>query len=111
MIKGYTLRVRRNESVTTEASYPAWERPILEAVHPETTVVRECEIDRPAPSAEEEYVRLENRYKNAVEEDGRKGQSFVAAIYGQHGLGIQRLQEAIDAAAVSDVSDLVGDAA
>ena len=112
MIKGYLLRVRRNESVTVEASYPAWERAIIEAVHPETSVVREVTIDRAPPIAEDEYVRLENRYKHTTEENGSKGVSFVAAVYGQYQGGMQRLQEAIDAAAVVETADsLMGDPA
>ena len=117
MIKGYILRVRRNESVTTETAFPQWERPIMEAVHPETTVVREVDINRAAPSAEEEFMRLENRYRQMTNEDGSKGSSFVSAIYGHaNGGGIQRLQEAIDAATVSDAppagaDDLMGQVA
>lgn len=117
MIKAYVLRVRRNESVTVEATYPAWELPILEAVHPETTVVSETTIDRDPPGAEEEYTRLENRYKHSTDENGAKSLAFVAAVYGQFNGGVQRLQAAIDAATVGehapahDVDALMGDAA
>ncbi len=116
MIKGYLLRVRRNESVTIESAFPAWERHILESVHPETSVVREIEMNRAPPPAEEEFVRLENRYRQTTNEDGSKGSSFVAAIYGHaNGGGIQKLQAAIDAATLSDApadgEDLLGEVA
>jgi hypothetical protein len=116
MIKGYLLRVRRNESVTIEAAFPAWERHILESVHPETSIVREVLMDRAAPSAEEEFVRLENRYRQTTNEDGSKGSSFVAAIYGHaNGGGIPKLQAAIDEATVAgepagEVEALLGEA-
>ena len=66
--------------------------------------MREVEIDRAAPVAEEEYTRLENRYRQSTNEDGSKGLPFVAAVYGQYQNGIRELQKAIDASVIEQVS-------
>lgn len=102
-IKYVQVKIRRNELHTLEDSYPTWELPILEAMHGSgVTVTKEFAVTRDTPTAEEEYQRLDNRYRRMENEDGSKGMPYVAAVYGQHALGINRLREAIEAAIADD---------
>lgn len=118
-IKYAKVRIRVNELHTQETSVPEWEVPILDAVH-SGAVARMEDVfiyrDQP-PSAEDEFRRLENRYRNTVNEDGSRGLPYVVSVYGQYGIGVAALNTAIQAAvehvtepvAAPAADDLIGD--
>lgn len=114
MYKTQKVSVKRNETSSIVDTFPLWEIPILQAVHNEVELLEMGVSSRVAPAAEEEYVRLENRYKYTTDDNGARGISFMGAVYGQHGVGLERLQAAIDKATVSEeaeAADLLGEVA
>ena len=109
-LKYVDLLLKRDSALHIPETVGAWEVPILEAVFPEVEVKREFLITRDAPVVEDEFARLSNRYGRSENEDGSKGLPFVEAVYGQHGIGHNRLKAAIEAATVSpetNVDDLM----
>jgi hypothetical protein len=91
-----TIDIRRSENTTIRKDVPAWEVPVLEAVHGDVTVIDDLSVSSPiGPNANDEYMRLSNLYKNTKNEDGSQGVPFVAAVYGQFQQGIEALGEAI----------------
>lgn len=91
---------------------PAWEIPILVHLFGEGNVtlagesekvmdVNDGSIDRPYPSAKDEYIRLENNYGSSPKDD----QSYVAAVYGNVPIGLRELQKAIDAAKADEAEE------
>lgn len=118
MLKFQTLAIRISERHTQQVTVAEWEVPLLEIVHSDVSVVSESLVKRDPPAAEDEYVRLQNRYKSSVNEDGSKGLPYIATVYGQFGIGTKALGRAIEAATVDapedehyietvDVSDLI----
>lgn len=110
MLKHIQVEIRRNEQTTIAGSYPAWELPLLQAVHGHDSVVIKGDklVDRQPPEAADEFKRLEDRYKRSREDDGSYGPSFVSMVYGQ--LGVAKLNDAIKAAVTSaPQNSLVGD--
>lgn len=78
---------------------PAWEVPILDAVHGGgVSEVRDLVEERPAPSSDAEYERLGAVYGNSVTDDGAQGPPYVAAVYGSMGEGRRRLRAAMQEA-------------
>ena|SRR6266853_552696 len=111
-IKALELRIVRNELATFVEWFPAWELPILEAMHQSVTVIGQSIFDdRNPPDVQEEYNRLQTRYGRTTNEDGSRGLPYVAAVYGQFNVGYSRLGDAIKAATVdtppADASDLL----
>jgi hypothetical protein len=105
--------IQRDAALAIPQKVPVWELPILEAVHPTVEVVSESAFEREPPEAEDEFRRLSTKYGRSENEDGSKGLPFVDAVYGQHGIGIGRLRDAIKAATVeetADAADLLGQA-
>ena len=89
------LDIRTSELTNTRVEVAAWESPILQAVHGENvTFISESVLDREAPEAGDEFVRLSERYKGETEESA----PFVTMVYGQFGPGVAALQKAITAA-------------
>lgn len=89
------LDIRTSELSTTRVEVAAWESPVLQAVHGDNvSFVSESVVDRAAPEAGDEFVRLSERYKGETEETP----PFVTAVYGQFGPGVAALQKAIEAA-------------
>lgn len=110
MIEYANVRVTINELHTQETEYPVWEVPILRAVHGDAVeILSKRYVDVPTPGPEDEFRRLENRYRSAVNEDGSKGLPYVASVYGQYGIGTQMLKRAImDATKDAPPADLIG---
>lgn len=111
-IKALEVRIVRNELVAIVEWVPAWELPILEAMHQSATVLSQSTFDdRQPPDVQEEYKRLETRYGRTTNEDSSRGLPFVAAVFGQFNVGYGRLGDAIKAATVetppADASDLL----
>jgi len=104
--------IQRDAALAIPQKVPAWELPLLEAVHPTVEVVKEFVFDRKPPEAEDEFSRLRTKYGRSENEDGSKGLPFVEAVYGQHGVGIGRLRDAIQAATVAEepTEGLLGEA-
>ena len=105
-IKG---KVRLSELHTQPVLVPAWDFPVLQAVHGDhAQEVGEDFLDREAPEAADEYRRLATRFGAGEGSDT----PYVAAVYGAFGPGIGNLQRAINEATVAeekadDISTLV----
>jgi hypothetical protein len=103
-VKFNTLEIRRNESTTVRTTVPAWEVPLLQALHGQMNVnilgteVRNAEV----PDAETEFQRLEGRYGRTRQEDGSVGMPYAQAVFGQFMPGIMALERMIDAATVRE---------
>jgi hypothetical protein len=103
-IKFCTIEVRRNESTTVRTIVPAWEVPLLQALHGQINVnilestVRTAEV----PDAEAEFQRLENRYGRTRQEDGSVGMPYAQAVFGQFMPGIMTLERMIETATVRE---------
>lgn len=86
---------------------PAWEVPILEAVHAGgVAFVRDIVEERASPSSDSEYDRLQTIYGNSSTEDGAQGPPYVAAVYGSMGEGRRRLREAMQGAVLPKDSEV-----
>lgn len=98
-IKYYDVLVKMNESQTTHISIPAWELPVIQAVHSDglggsgVEVVGEKIVSRELPSPDQEFARLANRYKNGKTADGSQGPRYVAMVYGEFAIGISKLAQ------------------
>lgn len=110
-IKYARLSIRRSELHTAEVAVPAWEVPLIEAVHGKAeegeaavTVLGDVYVERTPPQPQDEYLRLQNRYRDAKNDDGSKSLPYVAAVYGQFGVGQAALAGAIRAA-TTEVSE------
>lgn len=90
-----TLKDRAN---IVHRQVPAWEVPVLEAIHGEVAHIRDVVQERPTPSSEAEYDRLVAAYGESVSEGGEKGVPYVASVYGQLGIGRKALRTAMQAA-------------
>jgi hypothetical protein len=112
MIRHITVEIRRNETIQLVNSFPQWEIPVLRAVHGDDAVkeIGEKLVNRDPPDAQDEFVRLNDRYKRSRNEDGSLGTPFMHQVYGE--LGVGRLAEAIqEAVTEAPEGDLVGEVA
>jgi hypothetical protein len=119
MLKYHRVNVHIKDSQITQVDIPEWEVPVLRLVHNKgegsidpITLIEVRNVDREPPEANDEYERLKNRYKRIEDDDGKKGEYFVAIIYGKFGVGQQNIAKAISAAVTdgkATVDDLVGD--
>jgi hypothetical protein len=102
MLRYKMIEIRLSELQTLQLSIPTWELPVLAAVHAGAEITDRGEemIEREPPEAGDEYRRLAIRYRNSRTEDGGIGPPFVAIVYGQFGVGTQKLADAIKAATV-----------
>jgi hypothetical protein len=95
-LKYQEVRIRQREGACIiQRRAPAWEVPILQAIHEGVTVVADVCEDRPAPSVSREFARLEKAYGFETDHEGSRGPAVVAAVYGQHQLGLQSLRRAM----------------
>lgn len=103
MFKTVTVEIRRSELSTIRSTVPAWELPLLRAVHgvANLTPVEEGKKDAPLPETEPEFERLANRYGRERKDDGSVGDPIVEAVYGKFEAGLMALRRNIDAAAIS----------
>lgn len=128
-IRYVNLELRLSELTVRPMSVPAWEVPLLEAVHgrgaikqfgtvlvpavvKKRTARGTVEIVERMPDGAVEYARLGRRYRKSQTEDGSVGSAYVDVVYGQFGVGETNLQRAIDAASVDEADefdDLIGD--
>lgn len=97
MLKYIQATIRLSEMHTQNISVPAWEFPVVQAVHgngvKETGTVT---VDRPVPAASDEFQRLANKYRAPA---GSPDTPYVAQVYGAFGPGLANLQKEIDRAA------------
>jgi hypothetical protein len=94
------ILIKRDAILAIPAKVATWELPIIEAAHEGVEVVSEFTFDRPPPDVTDEFERLSQRYGRSENEDGSRGLPYVQAVYGQHGVGLGRLADAIKAATV-----------
>lgn len=109
-IRHVNLAIRRDELTVLKTSVAEWEVPLLYLVHGEEMVqVLEGSpwADCDPPEVQDEYRRLEAKYKTPPEEDGRPGQRAVGLVYGAFGASPQ-LRQAIEAATFERPADLLG---
>jgi len=97
MIRCVRVEIRKNESSTLNEAYPAWELPILEAVHrPDNVkVIGEKLIDRAPPNPQDEFDRLVARYGRSRDDNGNYSTHYTHMVYGQIG-GAAQLAKAIN---------------
>lgn len=111
-IKYVKCKVIRSEMHKVVDNYPEWEVDILEAIHEAVERLGDIIQNVDAPSAEEEFERLKNRYGRSENEDGSRGIPYVATVYGQGNVGVRALALAIRKATVEeapeDARDLLG---
>ena len=95
------VKIVRDSNTAYNRAMPAWEIPVVnfifDAGNVQPTGVLD-RVDRPHPSAEVEYDRLQRRYG----EDTKSGVPYVTSIYGPGERGIANLQDAIDAAELEE---------
>lgn len=93
------VKVRLSELTTVQVKVPKWETAVLQAIYGDSAqVVGEMVVNRRTPTADEEFTRLTSKY-------GPKGQDavpFVAAVYGNFGIGLAALGNAIRGAVTSE---------
>jgi hypothetical protein len=94
------ILIKRDTALAIPAKVAAWELPLIEAAHAGVEVLNEAVVDRPPPDVKDEFERLSQRYGRSENEDGSRGLPYVQAVYGQHGVGLGRLADAIKAATV-----------
>lgn len=99
-VKMQTVDVRRSELTTIRVTVPAWELPVLQALHGATKVtpVSESLVEAQTPDADTEYQRLSGRYGRERLPDGSLGGVIAESVFGQFQPGIMNLQRSIDAA-------------
>lgn len=89
--------VKVSEAHVQPVTVPVWELPILEAIHAGAVETRDTLlVDRPVPDNCDEFTRLAQRYGNVTADDGSLTTlPYVASVYGQFGVGTDRLAKAI----------------
>lgn len=93
------IEVRMGQGVSIiRINVPEWEVPIVQSIHGETTEIKDIVEDREAISVSSEFSRLQLAYGAERKEGGITGIPYVEAVYGQGGIGITRLRQAILAA-------------
>jgi len=101
-IRYQVVKVRLSEVSTRQVAVPPWEVPILQAVYGGSVEIIDEEIvDRVAPTADDEYKRLVNRYSPGKE----GGASVVAQVYGLFEAGIDKLDKEIGKAETDEDAD------
>lgn len=110
-LKYINAEVRMSELFTTNVCVPAWELPLLRALHGDAVKVIDdsVTVKRDPPEAPDEFRRLVTRYRDSKTEDGGRGIPVVASVYGQFGVGTEALRRAIAEATIEDAaSGLLG---
>ncbi len=77
---------------------PEWEVPVVQAIHPEVSVIRDVVREREAPSVSSEMTRLQAAYGAERQEGGFTGVTFAESVYGQHAVGTNALKRAMQGA-------------
>lgn len=100
-IKHHVVDVRRDELLTVQRTVPAWELPLLQAVHGAENVaeVGAMTLERDVPHAGDEYQRLETRYGKSKRDDNSDGPPYISLVYGESVGGVRALHGAIQSAA------------
>ncbi len=110
-IQHVNVAIKRDEYTTLRVQVAKWEVPILHLVHKEGAV-SELEgtpyADVDPPSVQDEYRRLQAKYRPIVNDDGSPGQHPVVMVYGSFG-GSPLLAQAIQEATIEKPADLMGD--
>jgi hypothetical protein len=104
----HKMTIRLSELHTQPVTVPAWEVPLVHAIHGEAaqdTGERVEVLTIRAREADDEFNRLANRYRGA--EVGAP--PYVAAVYGSFGPGVKALAEAIEKARVKEAPPVAGD--
>lgn len=100
-IKFDVLDIRLTELHTQRIKVPAWETPVLLAIHGENvSQIGDKVIERGVPDARDEFTRLANRYGPKVGDT-----PYVASVYGNFGPGINALANAIKGAIVKEKAE------
>lgn len=97
MFKVLKVKVRRSPQHVQHVEVPAWELPVLQAVHGAgVTVEGERFLARELPDADTEFSRLSRRYKHP---ESSPEAPYVSQVYGAFGPGVMKLRDEIARAA------------
>lgn len=94
--KKIEVRMQSGASIV-QIDVPGWAVPIIQAIHPEVTEIKDIVVDRDPPSVSREMQRLKTTYGAEREEGGFTGVAYVEAVYGQHAIGMNALKRAMQA--------------
>lgn len=98
MLRYINATVRLSELHSQHVTIPAWELPLLEALHgASVTATGDQTLDRPVPDAADEFSRLATKYRHP---ENRPEAPFVAQVYGAFGPGVAKLKQEIERAVV-----------
>lgn len=106
----YQVLLEKNEHFSTPVWVYPWELPVFAAVHRKSGVTelgKGVFNKRFAPRADVEYDRIASRYKGAEGSD----MTYISAVYGHGTMGVQKLQEAMEAAAKETAAFIAAEAA
>lgn len=88
------ITMERVQAAVTK-SVPAWEVPVIQAIHPDTEIVKDIVIDTKPPSVADEYERLSQAYGAERLEGGTAGPPYIEGVYGKGALGVAELKRAM----------------
>lgn len=97
------VNMERTQSVATIV-VPEWEVPIVQAVHPATTVLKDKVVERDTVSISAEYSRLAQAYGAEREEGGKIGGPYVESVYGSGAIGVAALKRAMQGAVLPNAT-------
>jgi hypothetical protein len=96
----YILVSIRMQNGATEVArrVPGWEVPIIQAIHPETTIVRDdivFDSGDEVPSVGMEMDRLKSAYGGEKVDGEFTGITYAESVFGKGALGLQSLKRAM----------------
>lgn len=95
-IKHQEIEVHNERMETkTRKVVPAWETPIVQAIHPATEVIRNVCCEVAVPSVGEEYTRLGNAYGNLMDGGNNVSDLVIESVYGKGPPGVAQLRNAM----------------
>jgi hypothetical protein len=102
------IRIRMQSGASEVAKrVPEWEVPVIQAIHPEITEIRDTCHEMAGPvSVSREYDRLREAYGAERAEGGTKGIPYVEAVYGQHAAGHNALKQAMLTARLPESTEI-----
>ncbi|MDE2098508.1 MAG: hypothetical protein KGL39_14740 [Patescibacteria group bacterium] len=88
------VRMQQGASILRKR-VPAWEVPVLQAVHPETTEIEDIVHEVPSLSVSSEMARLQLAYGGEQKDGKFTGIPYADSVYGQNAVGLRALRAAI----------------
>lgn len=102
-IRYFRCCVVRDPMMKIPKQGPAWEFPVLEAMHQSVEELEYFEAEAPAPlPASDELLRLTKAYGREKRTDGSAGDDWATIAYGRGAVGVKTLQNLMDEAIVEE---------